>query len=67
MKPALTTCVSLLAIAATAGTQAIDPAQYRAAVEADWLLQDRVRTGKRTTAPRATNVTKAQDCCVIRQ
>ena len=61
MRPALTTLLCLLAIAATAGTQTIDPAQYRAAVEADWLLQDQVRTGKRVTAPRETNVTTAQD------
>jgi len=47
------------ALAGAAGT--LDAATCREAVEADWLLQDKVRTGKRMTTPRRTNVTTKQD------
>jgi len=46
-------------VAGAAGT--LDAAAYRKAVEADWLLQDKVRTGKRMATPRRANVTTTQD------
>ena len=52
--------VALACVFPVAGLAA-PPASFHAAVEADWLLQDKVRTGKRATARRAANVSTTQD------
>jgi len=56
VRPTLLCCaLAFLPVAALAGTaDKLDPAAYRAAVEADWLTQDKVRTAARVQ-PRASN------------
>ena len=61
MRRALLPLVCLAAAASAGSVAAIDPAAYREAVEADWRLQDKVRTGKRLQPRRATKVSTRQD------
>ncbi|MFW6163102.1 MAG: discoidin domain-containing protein [Planctomycetota bacterium] len=49
------------AMAAGGAVEEVGPAAYREAVEADWRLQDKVRTGQRVQQPRASNVSTPQD------
>mgnify|MGYP000162134860 FL=1 len=62
MRSAAFLACMLLFLAADAAAQEPNPPSFRDAVEADWLLQDTVRTGKQRLAPKAAgNLTTKQD------